>query len=75
MIDGFNHDVSTSPSDDYAKLDELPRFMLFDDLVQVGCSLPHAVCDGVSSTDGISNLLAVLARDGPGELDAMEIMR
>ena len=51
VMDGYNHDVFASPSDDYAKFDELPRSTFFD----YPCSLPRAVCEGVFSTYSISN--------------------
>ena len=47
-----------------------PRFMFFDDL----CSIPRAVCEGVCSTDSMSNVFALLTQVGPGQLDVMEIM-
>ena len=67
-------DVSTSLDDNYNDCDERSRFMFFDDLDQVGCSPQRALCDGVSSTDSISKLFALLTRVGPREFDVVEIM-
>ena len=47
ILDYLNHDVSTSLDDDYDDCDERSRLIFFDDLVQVGCSPQHAICDRV----------------------------
>ena len=48
---------------------DLPQYMFYFDQ-----HLPRALSEGVTSTDSISNLMALFARVGPGTLDVMEIM-
>ena len=53
---------------------ERSRIMFFNDLILVGCNSQRAKCDGVSSTDLISKLIALFARALSGGLDVKETM-